>query len=143
MNTIIIILPLRAIWKLLAISSVLFLLKGHNEPGGGFIGGLILAAALTLRKLSSSDSKSVAKENKASLTVPVLGGLVLIMALIPLLSAVIGKGVFTGLWSQIYLPIAGKFSSVLMFDLCVYFIVALFSYKSWQLFRSYSEGGLP
>ncbi|MGF7160475.1 multicomponent Na+:H+ antiporter subunit B [Rhodoligotrophos appendicifer] len=33
---------------LMMIFSVFVLLRGHNEPGGGFIGGLIAASALTL-----------------------------------------------------------------------------------------------
>jgi multicomponent Na+:H+ antiporter subunit B len=33
---------------LLMLFSVFLLLRGHNAPGGGFIGGLVAAAAVTL-----------------------------------------------------------------------------------------------
>lgn len=38
------------IWALAAMS-IFFLLRGHHEPGGGFIGGLLLALALFLRMI--------------------------------------------------------------------------------------------
>lgn len=33
---------------LLLVFSIFLLLRGHNEPGGGFIGGLVAAAAIIL-----------------------------------------------------------------------------------------------
>ncbi len=48
-------LPLQAIARpvaaLLVGISILVLLRGHNEPGGGFIGGLIAAAGFTVLAL--------------------------------------------------------------------------------------------
>ena len=33
---------------LLLLFSIFLLLRGHNEPGGGFVGGLVAAAAFAL-----------------------------------------------------------------------------------------------
>ena len=33
---------------LMVLFSIFVLLRGHNEPGGGFIGGLIAVAALSI-----------------------------------------------------------------------------------------------
>ena len=38
---------LPAYWAMLAVA-VVILLRGHNEPGGGFIGGLVAVAASAL-----------------------------------------------------------------------------------------------
>ena len=45
MNSIILRAGTRYLVGLLLIFSVYLLLRGHNEPGGGFIGGLIGASA--------------------------------------------------------------------------------------------------
>ena len=37
---------------LLTLFSVFILLRGHNEPGGGFIGGLLVASAFSLYALA-------------------------------------------------------------------------------------------
>ncbi|MDX2018044.1 MAG: MnhB domain-containing protein, partial [Planctomycetota bacterium] len=42
----------RAIVPVLSIASVVVLLQGHNLPGGGFIGGLMLTAVVALRALT-------------------------------------------------------------------------------------------
>jgi multicomponent Na+:H+ antiporter subunit B len=42
-----------AIVALMLLFSVFVLLRGHNEPGGGFIGGLIAAGALAVYGLAS------------------------------------------------------------------------------------------
>ena len=42
----------RALLVLLLLFSIFELLRGHNEPGGGFIGGLLAAAAIALYGLA-------------------------------------------------------------------------------------------
>lgn len=42
----------RLLLPLLALFSVVVLLRGHNEPGGGFVGGLLLAAAFALYSMA-------------------------------------------------------------------------------------------
>ena len=48
MNTLILRAIAPAITALMALFSVFVLLRGHNEPGGGFIAGLIMVSALAL-----------------------------------------------------------------------------------------------
>ncbi|MBX3438063.1 MAG: Na(+)/H(+) antiporter subunit B, partial [Planctomycetaceae bacterium] len=38
----------RLLQPLLLLTSIFLLIRGHNEPGGGFVGGLIAAAAFAL-----------------------------------------------------------------------------------------------
>jgi multicomponent Na+:H+ antiporter subunit B len=47
-NTLIVRTSLPFLMALLLISSAFLLFRGHNEPGGGFSGGLIAAAAFSL-----------------------------------------------------------------------------------------------
>ena len=42
----------RYLLPLLLMFSIFLLLRGHNEPGGGFAGGLVAAAALALYALA-------------------------------------------------------------------------------------------
>ncbi len=43
----------RLLKPLLVVFSVLVLLRGHNAPGGGFVGGLLAAAAFALEAISA------------------------------------------------------------------------------------------
>lgn len=49
------ILPTAATWLMpvLVLFSLFLLLRGHNEPGGGFAGGLVAAAAFVLLSIAS------------------------------------------------------------------------------------------
>ena len=62
----------------------------------------------------------------------------LIVFLIPLM---VGKPVMTGLWSQIPIPIAGKLSSVLAFDLYIYILVAVCTTRAYIEFTNFSQKG--
>lgn len=126
-------------WKLLVIYSVYILLRGHNDPGGGFIGGLLLALGIIIRRniLKRDHISSVIRHNFSA----IMGALLLFFMLVVLFPVLLGKPILTGLWTPLWVPIAGKFSSVLVFDVMVYLVVSLSAiYANSVLSRS---GGLP
>jgi multicomponent Na+:H+ antiporter subunit B len=76
----------RLLMPLLLMFSVFLLLRGHNQPGGGFVGGLIAAAAFSLYAISFG----VARARQALLVRPVnLLGVGLLIALVSGLPAVV------------------------------------------------------
>ena len=100
--------------------SVYLLLRGHNLPGGGFIGGLVLASALVLRAMEGPS-----REPKFDLIV--LSGIGLLVAAISAMMPWFGGGTFfTGLWGgEIWLPTLGKLKlgTPLLFDIGVFLVV--------------------
>ncbi len=107
---------------LMVLFSVFVLLRGHNEPGGGFIGGLIAASAFAIYGIACG----VSPVRRALYFHPMaLSGAGLLMASVAgLLSVFASVPFMTGLW--LYVPVFGeelKLSSVLVFDIGVYFVV--------------------
>jgi multicomponent Na+:H+ antiporter subunit A len=105
------------------VGSVYLLLAGHNQPGGGFVGGLVAGAALAMRYVAGG----VEEVRRLTPLQPwtILGaGLVLAVgtALAPLLVG--GAVLETGLVSW-HLPVLGtvKATSALPFDVGVYLLV--------------------
>jgi multicomponent Na+:H+ antiporter subunit B len=100
--------------------SIYLLLRGHNLPGGGFIGGLVLASALVLRVMV--DPKRAPKFDLIALS-----GIGLLTAIISAaLPWLTGHTFFTGLWGgEIWLPVIGnlKFGTPLLFDIGVFLVV--------------------
>jgi len=116
----------------LVVYSVYILLRGHNEPGGGFIGGLLLALGLIIRSYiyPNHPFKELIKAHFPAL----LGALMLMFLCVIVLPTLLGMPLLKGLWTSLWVPIAGKFSSVLIFDVIVYFVVALSSiYAHWTM----------
>jgi multicomponent Na+:H+ antiporter subunit B len=113
----------RFLLPLLLMFSVFLLLRGHNEPGGGFIGGLVAASAIVLN-LFAMEIKSA----KAVLWVDprhVLGiGMTLaVLSAVP--AAFMGQAFFTAQWLTLDIPAMGelKVGTVLLFDIGVYLVV--------------------
>lgn len=100
--------------------SIYLLLRGHNLPGGGFIGGLVLASALVLRAM-------VDPTRKPKFDLLVLAGLGLMCALgSAVLPLFLGEEFFTGIWGgSIWLPLVGKvkIGTVMFFDIGVFMVV--------------------
>jgi multicomponent Na+:H+ antiporter subunit B len=100
--------------------SIYLLLRGHNLPGGGFIGGLVLASALVLRAMVDP-----ARAPKFDLIA--LSGIGLLVALVSAaMPWLVGDTFFTGLWGgQIWLPTLGKIKlgTPLLFDIGVFLVV--------------------
>ncbi|MDQ0315103.1 MnhB domain-containing protein [Amorphus orientalis] len=107
---------------LAALFSVFVLLRGHNEPGGGFIGGLIAASAIATYGIAWG----VAPVRRAMVVHPIaLAGFgVFLAAVSGFLSLFAGMGFLSGLWVTIHvLGVDLALSSVLLFDIGVYFTV--------------------
>ena len=107
---------------IMIVFSIFVLLRGHNEPGGGFIGGLIAASAIAIYGIAAG----VGKVRKALHVDPIsLAGFgVFIAGFAGLLS--LGQSVpfLTGLWADI--PIGSVeivISTPMVFDIGVYFAV--------------------
>lgn len=85
----------RLFFVLLLGAAVFMLFRGHNEPGGGFIGGLFAALAFALLALSDS----VAKARKALIIHPVvLIGLGLVLAFVSGIPGLISDRSFLTHW---------------------------------------------
>lgn len=111
----------RYLMPLMFVFSVFLLLRGHNEAGGGFVGGLVAASALMLYAISSSPS---ALWKLLPLDPRFIAGIGLLLSL---LSGIIpianGLPFMTGMWIENPLPVVGKIGTPTLFDVGVYFLV--------------------
>ena len=104
--------------------SVYLLLRGHNQPGGGFIGGLTAAGAIVLQILARGRS-----EFERQMHWPWKGLLVsgLLLAVATAAAAwAFDHPFLTSYYQYAHLPLIGKLplASVFLFDLGVYLVVA-------------------
>ncbi|OYR16271.1 Na+/H+ antiporter subunit B [Brucella thiophenivorans] len=118
MNSLILRTGARLLTALFLLFSLYVLLRGHNAPGGGFIGGLIGAAGFTLYAFATGTAQARSALKVDPQSVGAIGmGVALIAGLFPAMS---GGSPFTGLWLTIgNIPI----STVLLFDIGVYLAV--------------------
>ena len=108
--------------SLMVLFSIFVLLRGHNEPGGGFIGGLIAASALAIYGIACG----VAPVRRAIYFHPMgISAFGLFVGTIAgVLSVFAGVPFMTGLW--VYPNLFGveiALSSVLVLDIGVYLVV--------------------
>ncbi len=122
MNTLIFrtIAPLLTVVML--VFSVFVLLRGHNEPGGGFIGGLVGAAAIAIFGMASGPIAV-----RRALRAPPLafaGTGVLLAALSGLLALPFDLPFLSGLWGSFQLgDTEVAISTPMVFDIGVYLVV--------------------
>ena len=122
MNTLIFRTVAPFLTALMLLFSVFVLLRGHNEPGGGFIGGLIAASGLAVYGIA----RGVSAVRRALFFHPlsIAGAGLLLSTMAGLLSIFFAVPFMTGLW--IYPKLFGAevpLSSVLLFDIGVYLVV--------------------
>jgi multicomponent Na+:H+ antiporter subunit A len=107
----------RLLMPLLLLFSVFLLLRGHNEPGGGFVGGLVAAAAFALYAMAFG----AASARRALLVTPLtLLGVGLLTALTSGVPAVLrGQPFMAAQW--VLDPVA--VGTPALFDIGVFFVV--------------------
>lgn len=123
MNSIVLQAATRFLITLLLLFAVFLLIRGHNEPGGGFIAGLVVASAIGLYALTSGMS---AARTLLPIDPTVLLGTGLAVALVSAVPGIIESGApLDGVWGEVPLPgdRGVKLGSPLLFDLGVFFTV--------------------
>ena len=110
------------LWACVALS-VFVLLRGHNEPGGGFIGGLLAVTASALWAVAHGpDAAKRRLPLRSPVSLAALG--VLIGAVSGLPAWALGQPYLTHVWTTLPLGVATlPLSTVLAFDLGVYLCV--------------------
>ena len=114
----------RVLTGLMLVVSLFLLLRGHNEPGGGFLGGLIAASAFVVLALAGGTSAVRAALRIDPARLAMLGLAVAIAA--GLIAAFAGAPFLTGLWLFIGAEAGDKglpLGTPLLFDLGVYLVV--------------------
>ena len=103
--------------------SVFLLLRGHNSPGGGFVGGLMAAAAVSLYALAFSPQAARRLLRVDPLALIGIG--LLVAAASGVLALGGGRPYMTGMWTTLALIGADDIhvGSPLLFDAGVYLVV--------------------
>ncbi len=107
---------------LMLLFSVFVLLRGHNEPGGGFIGGLIAASAFAIHGIAFG----VRQVRRTLYFHPMaISGFGLFLAMLAgLISFAFGVPLLTGLWTSITIrDLTVDLSTPMLFDIGVYLVV--------------------
>jgi multicomponent K+:H+ antiporter subunit A len=113
----------RLLFPMAALVSIYFLLRGHNSPGGGFVGGLVMATAVIVQYMVSG---TVWVEARLRIHPQVWIAFGLLAAAAAGFGAWLASRSFlTALAADLHLPLIGTVhvSSVLAFDLGVYMLV--------------------
>ncbi|RDC75450.1 Na+/H+ antiporter subunit B [Rhodovulum sp. 12E13] len=114
----------RFLVALLLVFSVYMLLRGHNLPGGGFIGGLVGAVGFVIQAIAcgTESARKALRVDPSNIAMAGLG----IALLAGLFAALFGDALFTGQWLFIGATEDSKglpLSTVLVFDIGVYLVV--------------------
>jgi multicomponent Na+:H+ antiporter subunit B len=122
MNTVIFRTMAPLLTSLMVLFSVFVLLRGHNEPGGGFIGGLIAASAFAIYGIACGSSEVRRAFYFHPMAISGFG--LLLSALSGALSVIYAVPFLTGLWTSVsFFKITIDVSTVMVFDIGVYLVV--------------------
>jgi len=123
MDSVILKTAIRYLLPLLLLASVFLFLRGHNEPGGGFVGGLLASGAIALYAMTHS-ADAARKILRVSPRILIGSGLLVALGsgLAPLC---LGRPFLTGLWTTITTEGLGELhiGTPLLLDFGVYCVV--------------------
>ncbi len=111
----------RFLITLLLLYSFFLLIRGHNAPGGGFVGGLVAAAAWALYGIAFGES-SVRRSLGVSPTT-LIGAGILLAVLSGVAGAAKGAPFLTGVWISLEAGTPLHLGTPLLFDAGVYLTV--------------------
>ena len=112
----------RVLMPLLLLFAVFLLLRGHNAPGGGFVGGLVVAAAFVLYAIAYGVQAGRRALRVDPATLLGAGLLVALGSGIP--AVLLGRPFLTAVWITVGIePVAVDVGTPLVFDVGVFLAV--------------------
>jgi len=123
MNSLILQTTAKLFLPIFLLFSVVLLFRGHNSPGGGFVGGLMAAAAVSLYALAFDPGAARRLLRVEPLALIGVGLLVAAASGVP--GAVAGRPYMTGMWGTLAFLGADDIhvGTPLLFDAGVYLVV--------------------
>lgn len=123
MNSVILQIASKYVKWILVFFALVALYRGHNYPGGGFIGGLLVGLSVIFYSFAfdGQKAKSILKIKPEGY---IASGLFLIF--LSLFPGLFMKGIFmAGVWITIYIPLLGdiKLGTPFLFDIGVFLTV--------------------
>ncbi|WP_436794856.1 MnhB domain-containing protein [Actinospongicola halichondriae] len=120
--------------------SVYLLAAGHNQPGGGFIGGLVGGAAIAIAYVGGGLDQVRQFTRVRPWTI--LGGGLMIAAMAAIVPLILGGDVLEQGFATLHPPVLGdvKVTSALIFDSGVYAVVVG---TVFMAFEALGEEGTP
>ena len=121
MRSLILSTAMQLLLPLMLLFSLFLLFRGHNEPGGGFVGGLVASAGFTLYALAFGKDRA-----RRLLHIDprrLIGVGLLVAAGSGLVAFFGGEPFMTGIWGGVSIPVIGKFGTPIVFDAGVYLTV--------------------
>lgn len=111
------------ILPVLLLFSIVVLFRGHNEPGGGFVGGLVAASAFALFAMAHGTAGARSMLRARLFTILGIGLAIALGS--GLLAMFIGQPFMFGLWGSLTFPGLGelKIGTPFVFDIGIYITV--------------------
>ncbi|NLG98141.1 MAG: Na+/H+ antiporter subunit B [Chloroflexi bacterium] len=123
MNSLILRIAARFLMPLLLLFSVFLMIRGHNQAGGGFAGGLVAGAAFALYSLAYNSTEARNLLSFSPLLLIAVG--IFLAAFSGVIGLLAGQPFLTGIWTTVNLPSLGaiEVGTPVLFDIGVYLLV--------------------
>lgn len=121
MRSIILQAATRYLLPILLLFSIFVLLRGHYNPGGGFVGGLVASIAFMLHSFAYGTDETMKLLRRKPLSLIPIG--LSLSAMSMFMPVFFGVPVMTGMWFENPMPVIGTIGTALLFDIGVYLVV--------------------
>lgn len=112
----------RLLMPLLLVVSIFLLLRGHNLPGGGFVGGLLAGLGFALIRLAAG--RDALRETLRVAPYQVIGVGILTAFVGAVIPMFVGEPLLKSLWTEVGTPFGPlALGTPLIFDVGVYLLV--------------------
>lgn len=124
----------RVVFRAVVIGSIYLLAAGHNQPGGGFVGGLVAGAAIALQYLAGGidEVRSISRFRPWT----ILGTGMFLSAVAAAIPVIMGRPLLDSMGTTMSAPVLGEawVSTTLLFDIGVYVLVVGLVFMVFEAF---------